>query len=68
MIEIDKVIILGWDNFTASLAEGIKKKYPECEVLCTDPVNEQIFQAQQQGLLSALPSKKSLYKLFCFFE
>ena len=60
MIEIEKVIILGWDNFTASLTEGIKKKYPKCEVLCTDLTNEQIFQAQQQGLLSVLPSQKSL--------
>ena len=59
-IEIEKIIIIGWDNFTASLAEGIKKKFPMCEILCTDPTNEHIFQAQQQGLLSELPSQKAM--------
>ena len=60
MIEVEKIIIVGWDNFTASLAEGVKKKYPECEILCTDSTNEQISQAKQQGLISELPSQKAM--------
>ncbi len=58
VIEIEKIVVIGWDNFTASLVEGIKKKYPMCEILCADSVTDQILQAKQQGLISDSPSQK----------
>lgn len=35
-IIVNKIVVLGWNNFTASLIDGIKSVYPQCEVLCPD--------------------------------
>ncbi len=58
ILELEKIVIVGWDNFTASLAEGIKKKFSQCEVICVDPLTPEIKQALEFGYLDPTPSQK----------
>ncbi|MGL5956112.1 MAG: hypothetical protein ACRC0X_05850 [Brevinema sp.] len=57
-ISLEKVVIIGWNNFTASLAEGIKSKFPQCAVLCPDPINADMQQTQKCGYLTPVPPHK----------
>ncbi len=56
---LNKVVVIGWDNFTASLAEGIKRSNPNCEILCADPSSIEIEMAVANRALSELPAQKS---------
>ncbi len=56
---LSKVVIGGWNNFTASLAEGIKRANPDCEILCIDPTNIDIERALISGELAKIPPQKT---------
>lgn len=56
--QLEKIVIAGWDNFTASLVEQIKRIFPHCEILCTDPINPEIQEALRCNYLSPLPPQK----------
>ncbi|MGL4561831.1 MAG: hypothetical protein ACRCV0_06050 [Brevinema sp.] len=57
---INKVVIHGWNNMTASIAEGIRSKFPKCQIFCPDLTEDQFIQAHKEGYLDSLPQRKSL--------
>ncbi|MGL4676439.1 MAG: hypothetical protein ACRCWI_02080 [Brevinema sp.] len=57
-INLEQVVIIGWNNFTASLAEGIKNKFPSCTILCPDPITPDIQETQKYGYLTPIPPKQ----------
>ncbi len=58
-MDIKKIVIFGWNNFTASLADGIKIVHPNCEILCPDVSTEDFESARKSGYLDPLPVQKS---------
>lgn len=52
---MEKLVIYGWNNITASLAEGIRRFYPECIILCPDASDLVQSQYRKERILSPLP-------------
>lgn len=57
-IILNKIVIIGWNNFTASLVDGIKKTHSNCDILCIDCENG-LQSTPNTSLLSHLPSQKA---------
>lgn len=52
---MEKLVIYGWNSITASLAEGIRRFYPECVILCADVPDFVQSQYLREHILSPLP-------------
>lgn len=52
---MEKLVIYGWNTITASLAEGIRRFYPECVILCADAPDFVQSQYLKERILSPLP-------------
>ncbi|MGL4388555.1 MAG: prephenate dehydrogenase dimerization domain-containing protein [Brevinema sp.] len=61
MLELSftKIVIHGWNNITASIAEGIRSYCPNCKIYCPDASEAEFYQAHNEGYLDALPDKTS---------
>ncbi|MGL4394112.1 MAG: hypothetical protein ACRCS8_02690 [Brevinema sp.] len=57
---LSKVVIVGWNNITASIAEGIRMQFPECEIYSPDAAGDAYQQARSEGYLDLLPDQKAL--------
>ncbi|SFB86073.1 Prephenate dehydrogenase [Brevinema andersonii] len=51
---MEKLVIYGWNNITASLAEGIRRLYPACIILCPDAPDFIQSQYRKERILSPL--------------
>jgi len=57
---LKKVVVIGWNNFTISLVEGLHKAYPNIQILSLDITDEEYKIGVQSGYLNPLPKQKNL--------
>lgn len=57
---LSKIVVLGWNNFTMSLVEGLRVVYPNMIILCPDITEEEYKLGEQAGYLNPLPYQNNL--------